>query len=849
MSDFHPIRRLATGGMAEVFLAMQLGIEGFEKLVVLKQILPHLRQDEEFVQMFLEEARLAATLHHPNIVATLDVHRDEKSFFIALEYISGEDLRYILGKLALRKEKVPIPIACRILADVASALDYAHNLTDATGRPRGIVHRDVGPSNIIVDYQGITRLVDFGIAKADAGSVYTKPGVVKGKFGYMAPEHVQHRPLDLRADVFSLGVVMHEVLTGRRLFKEPTLAAIVQALVSQQASPPSEFNTEVPREIDRVVLAALEKDRDARTQSAREVVKQLESCMHIHGGASHSDVAAWMQASFADRRGSRQSVEREVVLEGRRLQERPTPKGGTPLALSTSVSGASTVLSGASTVPNAALSLSNTPSSGPVTGPLPPATRSDPFLGSVQTGSQLSMGQISYSQAGASAKSRTILIAALIVLVLLLVGSVAYLLGRDKGLGRPSQVAEGSGSSAKPVLVRPKTVATKTATLIVHVFPAGATVEIGGKRFDDVGPTGTMVPIPGSSLVDVVIKKVGFVGSHQRIRLPVNATEHLHVNLKPQPASTAVASLGNIPIAKNASSEVPIAPAKVKKVKWRPRRSGRRSKKIAKGKLLVAYAPVSAILSVDGRPVDGRSPVEISGISTGRHHLSLAAPGYKALTRAVTLAKGKPLRINFALARLGPAMGSFDLTSTPSGAWVSVDGRRRGKTPLRNLRLIADSSHKIEVSRAGYQSWISRFSLTEGKNPPLVATLKPVLAAVATPKLPRVVAAPSPAPTPSPAPAPQRVSALLVPMSMKGDAKRGKGLFTKRCGLCHGKTAPRLATKSRTRKQWSRYFAYGRHRVRAPLGKVMSRSELAAVKAFLMSRGADVASANAAGVR
>ncbi len=836
MSVFHPIRRLATGGMAEVFLAMQLGIEGFEKLVVLKQILPHLRQDEDFVQMFLEEARLAAALHHPNIVATLDVHRDEESFFIALEYISGEDLRYILGKLALRKERIPLPIACRMLGDVAAALDYAHTLTDANGRPRGIVHRDVGPSNIIVDYQGITRLVDFGIAKANEGSVYTQPGVVKGKFGYMAPEHVQHRPLDLRADVFSLGVVMHELLTGRRLFKEATLAAVVQALVSRPARSPSEFNPEISSELDRVVLAALEKDRDVRTQSAREVLNQLETVIQTLGPASHSDVATWMQTAFGDRLASRQAVEREVVLEGRRLQAHPVHEDTGQEVLAAPLS----PLSGATTLSTSSSGLSNAAGSGQFTGPNAPAQRGDGFLNTnAGTGSQLSMGPVSYSQAQPT-KSRTPLIAGLIVLILLLVGSVAYLLGRGNGPVKDQAIAKRAPAPAATPAATP----AAKATLVVHVNPPGAMVTVAGKHFDGVGPSGTMVPIASGKLVDVAIEKTGFATSHQSIRLPTNATEHLHVNLRPQ-QGIVVAAVEKRGLAKSSPTQPPVPPAKIKKVKWHSRRKGH-SKKTPKGKILVGYVPASAALSLDGTRVADSSPIDISGIATGKHKLTLSAPGYKSLKRAVTVTKGKVLHLNLTLGRVGPALGTLDITSTPSGSTVSIDGRSRGTTPLRSLRLTVASSHRIQVTHAGYQPWVSRFAPAEGKNPPLVANLKPLVTAAA----PKAASPAAPPKAASPAaPAPRRATALLVPMGTKGSSSRGASLFSSRCGSCHGKSAKRVSPKRYTQKQWSRYFAYGRHFVRAPLSKVLSRSKLADVKAFLMSRAADVESATAAGVR
>ena len=229
--------------MAEVLLARQQGIAGFEKLVVIKRILPQLRGDGRFVEMFLNEARLAAALHHPNIVEIYNIDRETEDFFIVMEYLSGEDLRLILRRAKREDFRIPVAIACRIIADAVAGLDFAHSATDTQGRPLGLVHRDVGPTNIMVTYTGTTKLLDFGVAKANVHNIYTKPGTLKGKYGYASPEQVQHHELDSRSDIFSVAVVMWEMLTIRRLFRGDSPGEVLKAVMERQIPPPSSYNS------------------------------------------------------------------------------------------------------------------------------------------------------------------------------------------------------------------------------------------------------------------------------------------------------------------------------------------------------------------------------------------------------------------------------------------------------------------------------------------------------------------------------------------------------------------------------------------------------------------------------
>ena len=216
--NYRLLQKLAIGGMAELYLARRMRPAGQDRTVVLKRILPHLAEDSAFVSMFLDEARIAARLHHQNVIEILDLGAEGDSFFIAMEYIHGEDMRRVAKRAMESNRRLPAALACRVVASAARGLDYAHKRTDQTGRPLQIVHRDVSPQNLLVGFDGQVKVVDFGIAKAIDKATVTASGVIKGKHAYMSPEQAIGRSIDHRTDVFALGVVLYELLTGTGCF-------------------------------------------------------------------------------------------------------------------------------------------------------------------------------------------------------------------------------------------------------------------------------------------------------------------------------------------------------------------------------------------------------------------------------------------------------------------------------------------------------------------------------------------------------------------------------------------------------------------------------------------------------
>src|SRR3954463_4720159 len=273
------VRLIASGGMAEVYLARQAGAAGFEKMVCLKRILPHLARDKQFVEMFLNEARLAARLDHPNIVSIFDLGEANGNYFIAMEFIDRPSLRAIHKVSVERTEFLPIPEICKIISMAAGGLQYAHDLTDPEGGPLGLVHRDISPDNILVHRNGAAKVVDFGIAKAANSSSQTRTGTLKGKVAYMPPEQLRGEQLDRRTDVFALGVVLYELLAGKRPWEGTSEVALIGKIMTEEPQPLGQIREDAPRELIEIVDRALAKDRAQRYQSCHELQGALEQLM------------------------------------------------------------------------------------------------------------------------------------------------------------------------------------------------------------------------------------------------------------------------------------------------------------------------------------------------------------------------------------------------------------------------------------------------------------------------------------------------------------------------------------------------------------------------------------------
>src|SRR5215471_3183140 len=307
--------------MAEVFKAKAFGVEGFERLLAVKRILPNIAEDKEFIEMFIDEAKIAVQLNHANIAQIFDLGKVEESFFIALEFVHGKDLRAIFDRARQIGQIMPIAQACFVIMKVCEGLDYAHNKRDAAGRELNLVHRDVSPKNVLVSYEGEIKLIDFGIAKAAGKASKTQAGILKGKFGYMSPEQVRGLPIDRRSDVFAVGIVLYELLTGERLFVGESDFSTLEKVRNVEILPPSTYNRKIPDELERIVLKALSKDAEDRYQNAIDLHDELQAFVYTAGEFySRKDLAAWMKKTFG------KEIEDEIAkLESYRQLKPPAP--------------------------------------------------------------------------------------------------------------------------------------------------------------------------------------------------------------------------------------------------------------------------------------------------------------------------------------------------------------------------------------------------------------------------------------------------------------------------------------------------------------------------------------------
>ncbi|MEE2961563.1 MAG: serine/threonine-protein kinase [Myxococcota bacterium] len=268
--------RVNVGGMAEIFRAKSFGLQGFEKILAIKRILPNMAEDDEFINMFVDEARIAVQLNHPNIVQIYELGMYREQYYIAMEYVSGRDLRQILDNFRGSERKLPLSVAAYIIIRICEGLDYAHSKEDGKGRPLNVIHRDVSPQNILVGYSGEVKITDFGIAKAEDRVSKTQAGVLKGKFSYMSPEQVRGHELDHRADIFSVGILLYEMITGERLFMGASDFAILEKVRNAEVSTPREYCPDMPEELEGVIMKALAGERDERYQTVGELGEAME---------------------------------------------------------------------------------------------------------------------------------------------------------------------------------------------------------------------------------------------------------------------------------------------------------------------------------------------------------------------------------------------------------------------------------------------------------------------------------------------------------------------------------------------------------------------------------------------
>jgi len=320
MSNFQPTRfgkyllleKLATGGMAQLYRAKIIGVEGFEKFIAIKQILPHLAHEEELITSFIDEAKLAALLNHQNVVQIYDFGSMENSYFITMEFLHGKDLRSVNAKAKEKGTPVSLENALYLISKVCAGLDYAHKLKDFQGKSLHIIHRDISPQNIFLTYEGDVKIVDFGIAKAASQSTITQVGMIKGKVAYMSPEQAAGKVIDHRSDIFATGILLYELIAGGRMFKGDDTLQILSKVREAEFTPLGTLKGGLPEKLYEIASKALAKDPEDRYQSCADMQADIEECIfRLNLRPSGRSLAEYLKLLFAE----------EIAVEGKRMAD------------------------------------------------------------------------------------------------------------------------------------------------------------------------------------------------------------------------------------------------------------------------------------------------------------------------------------------------------------------------------------------------------------------------------------------------------------------------------------------------------------------------------------------------
>jgi len=316
------LERIAAGGMAEVFRAESAGLEGFKKLVAIKRVLPHLSEKKQFIGMFLDEARVCAHLSHSNCVQVFDIGVGDNTYFIVMEFVDGSDLKGVIEQRKKLNQPFPVEEATLICVRICEGLAYAHELTDGKGRSLHIVHRDMSPPNVLLTRHGEVKIVDFGLAKANSQLEHSEPGIIKGKFGYLSPEAAQGQPVDPRTDVFAVGIILWELLAGRRLFLGDTDLETVRMVQRAEIPPLRQFNPKVPPELERLLHKSLAQDPAKRYQTAREFGRDLNGILfHMGRAVSSFDISQLVLPIWRERQQKKKDKVDKGAIIGSLIDE------------------------------------------------------------------------------------------------------------------------------------------------------------------------------------------------------------------------------------------------------------------------------------------------------------------------------------------------------------------------------------------------------------------------------------------------------------------------------------------------------------------------------------------------
>jgi serine/threonine protein kinase len=655
--------KVASGGMAEVWRAKLQGEQGFQRIYAIKKILPHVAEDTEFITMFTDEANITSSLQHANIGQVFEFSKLGDTFFIAMEYISGKDLKTVWSYNRSRKGTLPIELAAFVTQRIADGLDYAHRRTDNFGSDAGIVHRDISPQNVLLSWDGEVKVIDFGIAKASEKSGRTKPGTLKGKFAYMSPEQIRGLALDGRADVFAIGVVLYELCTGERGFSADSEFSLLEMVRNVEIKPPTIVNRDIPAELERIIYKALAKDREHRYQTAADLSEDLARFGLTRGKPpNRQDLANYMRTNFTvdfEKERARLEGYKEISLDDVSGPSTPAPP---PLPAPAPVSGMKPALSpgrGVSRAPEvdehtSAWSLGIDDSAFSASEPLPAPPAPAPAARGIRPP----------ARTNASAQA---------------VDTVANKTPANVARPPPPPASSSGGRGARlfgiaagvtlllvgvttAVLWTSNPFASKGVVVVTVSGAMGGTVIFDGRA-------------PTRAEPSVTIDKV-MAGAHSlRVEEPSYQTFTMEIVTTEQTPQFLVK-----------------APLR------RP-----------SGKLVVSSRPSGASVFLDGKNMEQTTPTTLEVEGETLHEVQLKLAGYRDERRSDLKA---PISGEMSVPmKLLPAKIAITVESTPSGADVLINGNVVGQTPLVLERKPDDPSPVVELKLTGCQPYRSSVTI------------------------------------------------------------------------------------------------------------------------------------------
>ncbi len=719
--------KIATGGMAEIWLAKQTGVEGFEKLVVIKKILPHFTHDKEFVTMFLDEARIAAKLNHSNIVQIYDLGKEQNTYYIAMEYISGDDIKGILQTSIKQGHFLPLQLSVNIISQAAAGLYYAHTLTDMYGTSMNIVHRDISPQNILVTYTGSAKIVDFGIAKAATQSQETRAGTLKGKFAYMSPEQALGKKLDGRSDLFALAIVLYEITLGKRLFKSDSELKTLRMITEEPIKAPIDVNPKYPKKLNDILMKALEKDRDNRYEDCRGFHVALEDFLREYPKpSSNVDLSKWMKKTFEDR------IEKVKIRHEQLLKEAPDeflltdmldsekPSNVPPSTESSNLSQLSQLLNSSGT-----LGMNSGTNSGYMTNPLSSSASQLSYGTAKDTGSYRD-----YNTGG----NKGLIIALIAILAVIVIGIGTYFIvvankncptgytGKDCSICSKGYYKFGKECS----LVKcPKGYRGKDCTLCDENYQDNdrdgtckPTCKIANISCEEGEYCTSKTGIAKCTLKVQDTMNFGngdIIDKGKSLKIPVKSVPSLAniiINGKRYSSTTdtivdfVIGKEYNVKLEKDGFKSVVKTFTFTKDITRLDFKLEASNVILGHAKLVVTKFPKKAIVLFDGIKYDNPDSeiLVIKNLSEGKHLLQVKLDGYKPETKNIILSERNPLQVKIKLKRTSIKYKDITIETSPSGALIYVNGKKIGKSPISNYSIKPKSRYSIKVVKNGYKT-------------------------------------------------------------------------------------------------------------------------------------------------